>query len=59
MKWDDYKKICDLFNEILDELKNEYEGLNLEYGTLGITEEQRQYLHQYRVKLNELLGSIK
>lgn len=58
MRWDDYKKVCDLFNEILDELKSEYEGLNIEYGILGITEEQRQYLHQYRVKLNELLGSI-
>lgn len=58
---EDHMKICDLFNEVLNELEREYVGANLEWGTLntvkgrGITEEEKQRLHSYRVRMNDLL----
>jgi len=59
-----HMKICNLFNEVLKDLEKEYRSANFEYGNFNvvkgreITEQERQYIHQYRVKLNQLLKEI-
>lgn len=64
MDKDNHMKICSIFNEALDELESEYRSGNFEYGTShtvkgrGITEKEKQHLHSYRVRMNELLKSI-
>lgn len=54
-----HKQVVDLFNEVLAELKKEYAGWNCEMGNFnvdkdGITEDERQKLHQYRERLNQI-----
>lgn len=59
-----HMKVCNLFNEVLNDLEKEYRGANFEWGTSdlvkgrGIRESERQHIHKYRVKLNELLKEI-
>ena len=60
---DDHMKICNLFNEVLNELESEYVSANLEWGLetvkgRGVTEKERQRIHEYRVRLNQLLKEI-
>lgn len=60
-----HMRICDLFNEVLGDLEGQYRGSNFEYGVRnlvkgrGIKEGERQQIHAYRVRLNDLLRSIK
>lgn len=56
---DAHKRVVDILNEVLEELRIEYAGSNLEYGVLnvnkdGITEKQRKHLHSYRERLNQI-----
>lgn len=54
-----HQQVVDLFNEVLDALKAEYGAYNSERGEMrvnsdGITERERQRLHSYRVRLNDI-----
>lgn len=54
-----YKEVCDLFNEVLEDLRKEYTGSNFESGNFragkdGLTERQRKKLHDYRVRLRNI-----
>ncbi|WP_090739416.1 hypothetical protein [Paenibacillus sp. Mc5Re-14] len=54
-----HKDVCDLFNEVLEELKKEYAAYNFERGICnvnkdGITERERLHLHNYREKLSQI-----
>ena len=64
MDKENHMKICEIFNEVLNDLEGEYRGGNLEYGTRnlvkgrGITVKEKDHLHEYRARLNNLLRSI-
>lgn len=61
---DNHMKICHLFNEVLNDLEEQYRGANFERGYFktvkgrGIDERQKQYIHNYRIKLNDLLKEV-
>ena len=56
--------VCEIFNEVLNELESQYRGSNFEYGShglvkgRGIRESEKQHLHSYRSRMNEILKSI-